>query len=132
LVAADGRSLRHQRPGRRADGRAARRGRPSRPLPDELRLPGTRPDPRLDAPLRRPRAAPLSLSESPRVISPRLVLTNAGLIDAVTEGVRPGASVTVEGDRIVEVVDGRRSPATAGAHVVDLQGAYLLPGLWDA
>ena len=64
--------------------------------------------------------------------TPRLVLTNARLIDAVTEGVTAGASVTVEGERIVEVLDGRRSPATAGAQVVDLHGAYLLPGLWDA
>ena len=62
----------------------------------------------------------------------RLVVTNANLIDAVTPGVRSGASVTVEDERIVEVLDGRRSPATAGARVIDLRGAYLLPGLWDA
>ena len=63
---------------------------------------------------------------------PRLVLTNASLIDAVTPGVTAGASVTVEDGRIVEVLDGRRSPATGGAQVVDLRGRYLLPGLWDA
>lgn len=62
----------------------------------------------------------------------RLVLTNASLIDAVTPGVTPGASVTIEGGRIVEVLDGRRSPALGGARVIDLHGAYLLPGLWDA
>ena len=62
----------------------------------------------------------------------RLVLTNARLIDAVTPGVVAGASVTIEGDRIVEVLDGRRSPATPGAQIVDLRGGYLLPGLWDA
>jgi len=61
----------------------------------------------------------------------RLVLTNANLIDAVTPGVVAGASVTIEGDRIVEVLDGRRSPATHDARVIDLRGAYLLPGLWD-
>jgi imidazolonepropionase-like amidohydrolase len=66
------------------------------------------------------------------VTVPRLVLTNASLIDAVTPGVIPGASVTVEGERIVEVTPGHRSPATTGARVVDLRGAYLLPGLWDA
>jgi imidazolonepropionase-like amidohydrolase len=62
----------------------------------------------------------------------RLVLTNASLIDAVTPGVTRGASVTIEGARIVEVLDGRRSPATQAATVLDLGGAYLLPGLWDA
>jgi imidazolonepropionase-like amidohydrolase len=66
------------------------------------------------------------------VTGSRLVLTGARLIDAVTPGVTPGASVTIEDDRIVEVLDGRRSPATAGARVIDVRGAYLLPGLWDA
>jgi imidazolonepropionase-like amidohydrolase len=61
----------------------------------------------------------------------RLVLTNANLIDAVTPGVVAGASVTIEGDRVVEVLGGRRSPATHDARVIDLRGAYLLPGLWD-
>jgi imidazolonepropionase-like amidohydrolase len=65
-------------------------------------------------------------------VSERLVLTNSSLIDAVTPRVASGASVTIEGDRIVEVLDGRRSPSTQGARVVDLRGGYLLPGLWDA
>src|SRR5512134_1444092 len=62
----------------------------------------------------------------------RIVLTNANLIDAVTPGVTPGASVTIEDDRIAEVLDGRRSPPTNRGRVIDLEGAYLLPGLWDA
>jgi adenine deaminase len=62
----------------------------------------------------------------------RVVLTNATLFDAVRLGLVDGASVTIEGARIVEVLDGRRSPATARARVIDLRGAYLLPGLWDA
>jgi imidazolonepropionase-like amidohydrolase len=65
-------------------------------------------------------------------VSGRLVLTNTSLIDAVTPGVTAGASVTIEGERIVEVLDGHRSPATRDARVLDLRGAYLLPGLWDA
>jgi len=63
---------------------------------------------------------------------PRVVLTDARLIDAVTPGVTAGASITIEGDRIVEVLDGRRSATTGGAQVVDLRGGYVLPGLWDA
>ncbi len=60
-----------------------------------------------------------------------LVLTNAYLIDCVNPTPIPGASVTVEDGRIVEVVHGHRSPATQGDEVIDLRGAYLLPGLWD-
>ncbi len=65
-------------------------------------------------------------------MSTRLVLTNAKLIDAVTPGFAAGSSVTIEGDRIVEVGTGRPSPVTSSARGMDLHGAYVLPGLWDA
>jgi imidazolonepropionase-like amidohydrolase len=61
----------------------------------------------------------------------RRVLTNATVIDCVTPRPIPGASVTIDRGRIVEVLDGSRSPDTGNADVVDLGGAYLLPGLWD-
>jgi imidazolonepropionase-like amidohydrolase len=60
-----------------------------------------------------------------------LVLTNASLIDCVHPRVIAGASLTVEDGRIVEVLDGRRAPTIRDHHVIDLEGAYLLPGLWD-
>ncbi len=65
------------------------------------------------------------------VTAATLVLTNASLIDCVRPGVVAGASVTVERGRIVEVLGGGRSPATRDARVIDLDGGYLLPGLWD-
>jgi len=61
----------------------------------------------------------------------RRVLTNATLIDCVNPRPVPGGSVTIENGRIVEVLDGGRSPDTRQAEVLDLGGAYLLPGLWD-
>ena len=61
----------------------------------------------------------------------RLVLTNCNLIDCVTPVPLSQASVVIEAGRIVEVLDGRRSPDTRDARVIDLEGAYLLPGLWD-
>jgi imidazolonepropionase-like amidohydrolase len=61
----------------------------------------------------------------------RRVLTNATVIDCVTPRPVPGASVVIDRGRIVEVLDGGRSPDTRDADVVDLGGAYLLPGLWD-
>jgi len=61
----------------------------------------------------------------------RAVLTNATLIDCVNPRPVAGASVTIENGRIVEVLDARRAPDTRRAEMIDLQGAYLLPGLWD-
>jgi len=63
--------------------------------------------------------------------SSRCVLTNASLIDGIEPRPVPGASVTIENGRIVEVLDGSRSPVTRDATVIDLHGGYLLPGLWD-
>src|SRR5262245_21744069 len=61
----------------------------------------------------------------------RLVLTNASVIDCVGERPMLGASVVLERGRIVEVLDRRWTPDTRNAEVMDLEGAYLLPGLWD-
>ena len=60
----------------------------------------------------------------------RLVLVNARLIDCVAPEPRR-AAVVVDGGRIVEILDGGRTPTAAGATVIDLDGLYLLPGLWD-
>jgi imidazolonepropionase-like amidohydrolase len=59
-----------------------------------------------------------------------LVLENACLIDCVRPGVQGGVRVTIENGRIAEVSDGS-SPIARDAQVIDLGGAYLLPGLWD-
>ena len=61
----------------------------------------------------------------------RLVLTNATLIDCLNPDPIPQASVSIEEGRIVEVTDGHRSPDISDSRVIDLDGAYLLPGLWD-
>jgi len=61
----------------------------------------------------------------------RLVLSNASVIDCVGERPIVGGSVVIERGRIAEVLDARRPPDTRNADVIDLQGAYLLPGLWD-
>jgi imidazolonepropionase-like amidohydrolase len=61
----------------------------------------------------------------------RLVLTNANVIDCVGERPIAGGSVVIERGRIAEVLDASRSADTRNADVIDLGGAYLLPGLWD-
>ena len=61
----------------------------------------------------------------------RTVLANATVIDCVSPRPVPGASVTIDRGRIVEVLGAGRSADTRDAQVIDLEGAYLLPGLWD-
>ncbi|MEE8303957.1 MAG: amidohydrolase family protein [Candidatus Tectomicrobia bacterium] len=61
----------------------------------------------------------------------RVVLTHANVIDCLNPRPIPDASVIVENGRIVDVLDGDCVPDTRDAQVIDLQGAYLLPGLWD-
>ncbi len=61
----------------------------------------------------------------------RLVLTNANVIDGVNPTPIYGGSVVIEDGCIAEVLDARSSPSTRDARVIDIDGAYLLPGLWD-
>ena len=59
-----------------------------------------------------------------------LALTNANLIDCVNPGVTPEATVVIQDGRIIEAGAGRVGEG-ASTRVIDLAGAYLLPGLWD-
>src|SRR6185295_2087381 len=61
----------------------------------------------------------------------RTVLTNATLIDCVRPAPIQRASVVIENGRIAEILDGGRQAGADGATIVDLAGAFLLPGLWD-
>lgn len=62
----------------------------------------------------------------------RTLLTNATLIDCVDATPKPRAAVAIGGDgRIASIHHDGRLPAADGAHVIDLKGAYLMPGLWD-
>lgn len=61
----------------------------------------------------------------------RVVLTNAQVIDCVHPEPRPHSSVVLEHGRIRNIMDSSQTPDTRDAQVIDLGGAYLLPGLWD-
>jgi imidazolonepropionase-like amidohydrolase len=61
----------------------------------------------------------------------RTVLTNANLIDCVDPEPRTRASVVIDHGRISEILTDGRQPAAGNARVIDLDGAWLLPGLWD-
>ena len=60
----------------------------------------------------------------------QLYLTNCSIIDATSPDPR-GASVLIDGDTIKEVRESADATPPDGAEVIDLNGAYLLPGLWD-
>ena len=64
---------------------------------------------------------------------PGLIIKNAKLLDVEAAELRPGASIRIEDDVIVEVAeDGRAIVAAADVAVIDADGRTLMPGLIDA
>ena len=61
----------------------------------------------------------------------RTILRNATLIDCVDPTPAADATVVIENGRISEILKGGRQPQSGDAEIVDLKGAYLMPGLWD-
>jgi imidazolonepropionase-like amidohydrolase len=64
---------------------------------------------------------------------PDLIIKNAKLLDTHAGELRPGASLRIEQDKIVEVAEnGRELTARADVVVLDAEGRTLMPGLIDA
>lgn len=61
----------------------------------------------------------------------RTVLTNATVIDCVNPSPIANATVVIEDGRIAQILTGGAQALPGDARVIDLAGAYLLPGLWD-
>ena len=61
----------------------------------------------------------------------RVVVRNANLVDCVAGEIVPGSSITVVDGRIADISRGGHSETDADAEMIDLDGAYLMPGLWD-
>ena len=61
----------------------------------------------------------------------RTLIVNATLIDCVHPYPKPDTTVVIEGKRISQIVPNGGVSAGPEDRVIDLQGAYLLPGLWD-
>lgn len=61
----------------------------------------------------------------------KTLLTNATLIDCVNPTPAPDTTVVIGNGRISEIIRGKKAPAGGGAQVIDIEGAYLMPGLWD-
>lgn len=60
-------------------------------------------------------------------------LTNCQVIDCVGDDLQPfKATVVVEDDKIAQIDQSGGAQPAAEDSVIDLNGAYLMPGLWDA
>ena len=65
-----------------------------------------------------------------RVNAQTLTITHATVVNTVTGALQPDTTVTIEGNRIQQVVPSKSAGAPKGT-VVDAHGQYLIPGLWD-
>ena len=60
---------------------------------------------------------------------PDLILTNGTIIDGTGNPPRENMSLVIRGNRIAEIREGRH--ALQGVRIVDLEGGFVLPGLWN-
>jgi imidazolonepropionase-like amidohydrolase len=61
----------------------------------------------------------------------KTVLSHANLIDCVEPKVRPDSAVLIEDGRIRAILPSGEVGSAGDARIIDLQGGYLMPGLWD-
>ena len=61
----------------------------------------------------------------------KTLLTHATLIDCVEPRPQPDCAVLLEDGRIKEIFRAGSAPQVDDAEVIDLKGAFLMPGLWD-
>ncbi len=61
----------------------------------------------------------------------RTIIKNATLIDCVSPIPKPDTTIVIEDKRITEIREGGDEAVGAEGPVIDANGAYLLPGLWD-
>lgn len=60
-----------------------------------------------------------------------LVMSNVTLVDLEAGGTRSGQTVIVVADRIAAIGPSGESEIPAGATVIEADGKFLIPGLWD-
>jgi len=61
----------------------------------------------------------------------RTLLTHATLIDCVKPVAQPDCALLIENGRIKEIFHSNPAPSVGDSEVIDLNGAWLIPGLWD-
>jgi hypothetical protein len=63
--------------------------------------------------------------------TPPLVIRHVNVIDATGSPVQTDMSLTIQGNRIVRMTKDKKAKLPAGARVIDANGKFLIPGLWD-
>jgi imidazolonepropionase-like amidohydrolase len=71
----------------------------------------------------------LALAQGAPQPQPHLALVNGNVLDVRTGAIAAEATVVLRHGKIVSIGPG---PAPAGAEVIDVEGRYVLPGLFDA
>src|SRR5882672_12488914 len=71
--------------------------------------------------------APLTLSSQ----AGALVFTNITVINGTLASAEQAMTVVVRGDRIEAIGKSAEIPIPAGAQVIDSEGKFMIPGLWD-
>ncbi len=69
--------------------------------------------------------------EQTLVPAEEVVIRNARLFDPRDLSVTAGTSVLIRGERIVQVAEDAAVAVPAGARLIEAQGRFLMPGLWD-
>src|SRR5262245_61539463 len=67
----------------------------------------------------------------PLFLAAPLVLRDVTVVDVEGGRTQPGSTVVVEGDRIARVGPTPAVPVPRDARIVDGNGRFLIPGLWD-
>lgn len=73
-----------------------------------------------------------SLLSARPALPPRTVIRNVRIVDVRRGLLTAPQAVVLAGERIAEITPGRQVQPAAGEHVVDGEGLYLMPGLFDA
>ena len=60
-----------------------------------------------------------------------IILKNFHLIDCVSSEAVPDASLKIVNGRISDIASHGNDIEAKGSQIIDLQGHWLLPGLWD-
>jgi imidazolonepropionase-like amidohydrolase len=67
-----------------------------------------------------------------QVSSPLTVIRAGALIDGISDAPRKNQLIFIRGERIEKITDGRSAQIPAGATLIDLSNATVLPGLIDS
>ena len=75
--------------------------------------------------------AALLSAEAPKAQPEMLIFTNVNVVNTRDGGIEEGVTVVITKDRITGVGKVGFVPEGRNIHVINANGKYLIPGLWD-